>query len=103
MYCTRYDTCYDIAECSPYQNNANKIGPVGKAGTQLVNVDGATGSVDMSCVSQLPVYTFDGTCPPGATMMPDGSCPFGRIDDTFVPFGPMDATYNRLFFSKEPN
>ncbi|KAL6717251.1 hypothetical protein ACLMJK_005166 [Lecanora helva] len=54
-----------------------------KAGGPLINVDFENGSIDTSCISQMPIYVSKGTCPPDAVKMPDGSCPFGSITDTY--------------------
>ena len=61
-----------------------------------MNFDTPNDSLDMSCVSQLPIYVPKGECPPSAVKMPDGSCPFGNIVDTYKAGGP----YSR--FDTEP-
>ena len=56
----------------------------GRAGTAIVDVAGVNGTaaggggVDVSCLSQLPMYLDCGTpCPEGAVFM-EGKCPFGN-------------------------
>ncbi len=60
----------------------------GKAGSSLVHIDPANGTINMDCISQLPIYVKKGSCPEGSSRMPDGSCPFGSIVDKYSPDGP---------------
>ncbi|KAL8847633.1 MAG: hypothetical protein Q9221_007321 [Calogaya cf. arnoldii] len=52
----------------------------GRAGRAIVDVKGAEGRpIDVSCLSQLPMYLVCGTpCPEGAVRV-EGLCPFGNV------------------------
>ena len=47
----------------------------GHASGSVVNLN-ADGSLDMACLSVLPMYLNGGACPDGAVWV-DGKCPFG--------------------------
>lgn len=47
----------------------------GRAGGSVVGV-GADGSLDVACLSVLPMYVGKGGCPDGAVLV-GGKCPFG--------------------------
>lgn len=51
----------------------------GKAGGSAVNIN-ANGSLDIACLSSLPIYLLrDSSCPFGAVQV-DGKCPFGFLE-----------------------
>lgn len=55
--------------------NCTADGRAGSADMLRVNYDG---TLDVSCISRLPIYIPCGTpCPEGAKLGSDGSCPFG--------------------------
>lgn len=47
----------------------------GRAGGSVVSLN-PDGSLDMACLSLLPMYVGKGGCPAGAVWV-DGKCPFG--------------------------
>ena len=50
----------------------------GKTGGSAVNLN-ADGSLDVACLSSLPIYLLKGSACPGGAVQVGGKCPFGFL------------------------